>query len=127
MTDNAVQFSEGTGGKYALMETGPTVGGHPTYIPRHILYSPAAITGALATVVTAGVRVQLPSHPCQEVTIIARRLNTGYIYVGGSTVSSSAYGAELQARGSIVLRVNNSNLIYIDASVSGEGVSYFAI
>ncbi len=35
MTDEAIQFTEGTGGKYARMLTGPTVDGHNTVIPYH--------------------------------------------------------------------------------------------
>lgn len=78
-------------------------------------------------VTTAGTRVQLPDQGCREVTIIAKRENTGYIYVGGDDVSNSVYGAELEAKDSITLQVSNTNLIYIDASVSGEGISYVAI
>lgn len=81
----------------------------------------------VATVTTAGVRVQLPSQACSKVMLIALRSNGGYVYVGMSTVSSSVYGAELAAKDSIVLDVSNTNEVYIDASVSGEGVSYFAI
>lgn len=86
-----------------------------------------SITGALQNVTTAGTRVQLPNLPCREITIIARRTNTGYIYVGGNTVSSTSFGAELEAKDSVTLKVSNTNLIWIDASVSGEGISYIAI
>jgi len=85
------------------------------------------IKGAVQNVTTAGTRVQLPNFPCREVTIIAKRTNTGYIFVGGSDVSSTVYGAELAANDSITIAVNNTNLIWIDASVSGEGVSYVAV
>ncbi len=81
----------------------------------------------VATVTTAGTRVQLPDIPCREITIIAKRLNTGYIFVGGSNVSSTVYGVELAAKESFTFVVANANLIYIDASVSGEGISYVAI
>ena len=82
---------------------------------------------AVQNVTTAGVRVQLPSVACSEITIIAKRANTGYIYVGGVTVSSAVYGAELSALDSITVPVNNANEIYIDSSVSGEGISYVAV
>ena len=78
-------------------------------------------------VTTAGTRVQLSSVACREITIIAKRANTGYIYVGGATVSSTVYGADLAALDSITLPVSNANEIYIDASVSGEGISYVAV
>jgi len=86
-----------------------------------------AIKCAVQTVTTAGTRVQLPNYACREVTIIALRTNTGRIYVGGSDVSSTVYGADLGPQDSITLPVSNTNLIYIDASVSGEGISYVAI
>ncbi len=86
-----------------------------------------AIKGATATVTTAGTQVQLPDYACREVTIIAKRTNVGYIYIGGSDVSSTVYGAELAAKDSITLAVSNANLIYIDSSVNGEGISYVAI
>ena len=83
--------------------------------------------GNVASVTTAGTRVQLPSLVCSKVTIIAKRLNTGYIYVGKNTVSSTVYGAELAALDSIDLEVSNLNEIWIDSSVSGEGICYVAI
>ena len=86
-----------------------------------------AIKGAVQNVTTAGTRVQLPAYPCREVTLIAKDSNTGVIFVGGSDVSSSVYGVKLNVRDSITLNVSNTNLIFLDSSVSGEGVSYVAI
>ena len=83
--------------------------------------------GKVQNVAIAGTRVQLPNLPCREVTIIAKRSNTGTIYVGGSDVSATVYGADLLALDSITLKVNNTNLIWIDASVNGEGITYVAI
>lgn len=78
-------------------------------------------------VTLAGTRQQLPNKPCREVTIIAKRGNTGFIYVGKNNVSSTVYGASLAELDSITLDISNTNEVYIDASVSGEGVSYVAI
>jgi hypothetical protein len=78
-------------------------------------------------VTTAGTRVQLPDILCHEVTIIAKRTNTGYIYAGKNTVSSTVYGVEFAAKDSFTFNVSNANQIYIDASISGEGISYVAI
>ena len=94
---------------------------------------PVEVTGsilagaAVQNVTTAGTRVRLPDLACKEITLIARRTNTGYIYVGKVTVSSTVYGAELSALSSITIPVSNANEIYIDASVSGEGISYVAV
>jgi len=91
------------------------------------------IVGSLANicnvlnVTTAGTRVRLPDIPCREVTIIAKRAVTGYIYVGDSLVSNLRYGVELSAKEAFTFAVANANQIWIDASVSGEGISYVAI
>ena len=86
-----------------------------------------AVNAAVQNVTTTGTRVQLPNIACREITLIAKRANTGYIYIGGNDVSSAVYGAELEAKDSITIRVENANLLYIDASVSGEGISYVTV
>lgn len=92
-----------------------------------VIGSPMLSQG-IVNVAVVGTRVPLSLDlPCREVTIIAKRLNGGYIYVGNSLVSSVAYAVELEAKDSITLAVTNANLIYIDASVAGEGISYVAI
>lgn len=78
-------------------------------------------------VATAGTRVQLPDLDCSMVTIIAKRENTGYIYAGKNTVSSIVYGVELSAKDSFDFAVSNANEIWIDSSISGEGISYVAV
>ena len=87
----------------------------------------SSITGAVQLIDAAGTRVALPDIPCRMVTVIALKSNTGRIYGGGVTVSSTVYGTDLGARDSFDYQVSNANMIYIDASVSGEGVSYVAI
>lgn len=64
---------------------------------------------------------------CREVTVIAEDTNSGYIYLGGSTVSNTSYGVKLAPKDSITLTVSNLAYIYIDADVSGEGVTYIAV
>lgn len=103
-----------------------TADGTDFYVPSREQGS-ESITANVINVTTAGTAVQLPSIPCRKIMIIAKRANTGYIYVGGSNVTSSVYGADLGSRDSIVLEVSNANLLYINSSVSGEGVSYIAI
>ncbi len=72
-------------------------------------------------VTTAGVPEALPEQKCTEVFIQAKRANTGIIYIGDSSVSSTTAPALLAGDG-IVLPVANTNQLWIDASVSGEGV-----
>lgn len=82
------------------------------------------------TVSTAGVRVALTSTstPCASFTVKALRANTGYIYIGDSTVSSSTCDG-LAANESLPAAADpdqtrgfDLSLVYIDASVSSEGV-----
>jgi hypothetical protein len=96
----------------------------------HLLVSDVGSSQTIADVLnvtTAGTRVQLPSHGCKEVTIIAKKANTGQIFLGGSNVSSTVYGLLMDAKDSITLKVANSDQLWIDASTNGEGISYFII
>jgi hypothetical protein len=86
-----------------------------------------SINANVLDVTTAGTRVQFPNVVCKEVTIIAKKGNTGSIYLGSSTVSSTVYGAEIDAKDSITLKVANANMLWIDASTNGEGVSYIIL
>jgi len=94
----------------------------------------ANIVGSLVNVqgsknvTVAGERVQLHvDQACREVLIKAKRINTGYIYVGTNEVSNTAFGIDLSANESITLQVANLNQIYLDSSVSGEGVTFIAL
>jgi hypothetical protein len=95
--------------------------------PKITIAGSSTLSGKLANVTTAGAKLQLANISCREVTVIARKGNTGSIYVGGSDVSSILFGVELQANESFTFSVSNANLIYIDSSVSGEGISYVTV
>lgn len=85
------------------------------------------------TVATAGTRVQLfaSSTPCRSCTIEANPANTGVIYVGDATVSSSVYGLSISKGNSYTFSCdgNDSKLdltdIWLDCGTSGDGVSVF--
>lgn len=77
------------------------------------------------TVTTAGTRVQLAANACKWVIIKAKATNTGNIFVGGVTVTSTN-GYILTPGEAISFDGTNTNLFYIDSSVSGEGVSIIA-
>ena len=85
--------------------------------------TPTALGAARATVKTAGTEVQLASNACASVTVKARATNTGTIYVGASSVSSTT-GFELAAGESVSVDITNTNAVWVDASASGDGVSY---
>jgi hypothetical protein len=99
--------------------------GKPT--TRVLLKVGNTVQGKVKDVTTAGTAVRLDDLPSTEVTVIAKKSNTGSIYVGGSDVSSTVYGVELLANESFTFNISNANAIYINSSVNGEGVSYVTI
>lgn len=89
--------------------------------------SPTTVLNGKTTVTTAGTRVVLASSTTiKSVTVKALSTNTGLIYVGNSTVSSSN-GFQLSAGDSISMDIANLNTVNIDSSVNGEGVTYIAV
>tara|TARA_Y100000310_G_C20660306_1_gene804374 strand:+ start:1876 stop:2331 length:456 start_codon:yes stop_codon:yes gene_type:complete len=87
---------------------------------------PQQLNANQLTVTTAGSRVNFVSLASLSITIKALAGNTGLIYVGGNTVDSSN-GFELSAGDSISLAIDNHDEIWIDSSVSGEGISYMSV
>lgn len=90
--------------------------------PWYVTDSRAAVGHFQTNVTTAGTRVQLASNACASVTIKAKSTNTGAIYVGNVAVTS-LNGFILNAGESISMDITNTNLVYIDSAVNGEGVS----
>lgn len=78
-------------------------------------------------VATAGTQVALASSQAitHSVTIMAQAGNSGNIYIGDSSVSSIT-GYILDAGDTIELKIANLATVYVDSSVSGEGVHYIA-
>lgn len=77
---------------------------------------------------TSGIRtaISITSVPIKSILIKAVITNTGTMYIGNSTVSSSN-GYPLVAGESVSLDISNLNTIYIDSSVNGESITYIAI
>ena len=82
-------------------------------------------------VTTAGVAEQLTtsSIPVPDgfgLTVVAKPDNTGYIYIGrskGDTEGTSKFDG-LSAGLAVSLKIKNVNLVWVNSSVSGDGVSY---
>lgn len=85
--------------------------------------TPTAVVAFRTTVTTATTRVQLASNAISGVILEAPSTNTGLIYVGGSNVSSTVFGAELQAGQSTSIAIDNTSKIWVDASVNGDKVA----
>lgn len=88
--------------------------------------TPSTVYSGQKTVATAGTAEALAaSTTVKSVVIKALYSNTGTVYVGDSSVSSTT-GIELAAGDSVALEIDDLSKIYLDVSVSGEGVSYIA-
>lgn len=90
---------------------------------------PTAIFADVKNVTTAGTRVALASSQTLQrgITITAKLANTGTVFVGtAAAVSSTVYGRALSAGDSCFVECNNLNLVGLDSTVNGEGVSYLA-
>lgn len=92
-------------------------------------YTYSTIADGIKNVTTAGTAVALVSAStlCRMVQIQARPENTGTIVVGASTVvaaSGTRRGIALVPGASVAIRVTDLANLYLDATVSGEGVSY---
>lgn len=79
-------------------------------------------------VTTAGTRELLAQHtPCSSVLITAETDNTGTVVVGGKTVVAALAtrrGTPLTAGEPYAADIANLNEIYLDSTVSGDGVTY---
>ena len=82
----------------------------------------------VTTVTTAGTDVVLAASTAAKVLIIqAQTDNTGAIAVGASGVDATVAtgtGVLLYAGDSIVMEIDNLADLFVDATVSGEGVRY---
>jgi hypothetical protein len=90
----------------------------------------SAIGDNLKLVAAAGTRETLVASttPCKSVVITAKLTNTGTVVVGGSTVVAASgatrRGAPLSAGDSVVIDIDDLVKIYLDVTVSGEGVTF---
>jgi len=91
----------------------------------------AGIAGGRTIVATAGTAVQLSTTQtsCLSLSITAETNNTGLIAVGDASVVAAAGTqtnvlAILNAGDTISVDINNLTHIYLDSTVSGDGVAY---
>lgn len=93
-------------------------------ISGHVARATSIISGVV-TVTTAGTRVQLPSNACRWVVVTGLHTNTGFVYVGSSSVASGQ-GLPLAPTQNQELRLTNTNLLYVDADTSGDRLCFIA-
>ena len=99
-----------------------------TFATQATLQSPTTIANGRKVVTTAGTAVVLAaSTPCTKVDITAETDNTGIISVGGSGVIAllaTRQGVPLNAGDTYSLDITNLTTVYIDSTVSGDGVTF---
>lgn len=91
-------------------------------------YVMSNIADGRKVVVSAGTPVSLVSlRACRTLIITAEANNTGVIVVGSSTVIAdlaTRRGVPLNPGDSVCLNVRRPNEVYIDSTVSGDGVTF---
>ena len=92
--------------------------------------TPTLASGDKAVAVAGTAEALAATQRVRSVTIVAKDNNTGRVYVGGADVSSSV-NRGMQS-GDVLTHTSASGWldladIYVDASVSGEGVDYYAV
>jgi hypothetical protein len=97
--------------------------------PLPVSETTTAIANGTKNVTTSGTPVQLLSSSTAWTTVVvcAKPTNTGVIAVGASNVvaaSANLNAIPLMPGDSISLPINDVSKVYIDATVSGEGVAF---
>ena len=87
---------------------------------------PSSLPVGSKTVTTAGTAVALVavSTPCSKVYMTAKDTNTGKIYWGNSSVSSTNGDYIFPAGKLSPIEIDDVSKIYIDAEISGDGVKF---
>lgn len=89
-----------------------------------IVATPTFIGDNFKNVTVAGTREMLSTTVyCIKVIITAKEANTGDIWIGGETIAAGR-GRPLKALQSQEIEIDDLSKIWIDATVSGEGVTY---
>ena len=91
-------------------------------------YTPIDIGSGNQVVTTAGTSIQLASSlSIGEVIITANFDNTGTICTGDSNViadESTRRGIPMQPNDTIIIPIDNLNKIWLDSTISNDGVTY---
>ena len=98
------------------------------WLPKRVK-NPLGIKAQQKLVTTAGTAVQLPYVEIPEdfeITIKALPANTGTIYIGDSKLNAEDHTISfpLSAGESLEYKVDNLNQLWIDSTVSAEGVAW---
>ena len=115
-----LQDSDSSGTRANVIEVGEYAGLAATDLPGGTIYNGHTTTNAgTAVVVKADTDIK-------ALSIKALATNTGDVYVGDSSVDNTN-GYILSADEGVDMNVNNTNVVYIDVEVNGEGICYLAL
>lgn len=96
-------------------------------MPAVVLASDTVVDSARKTVAVPGTQEQFASQACKRVDIMALPTNTDIVCVGGANVDAALLtrqGIALAAGQTYSVSVANTNILWVDAVVAGEGVCY---
>ena len=86
--------------------------------------SPSTLIAFITDIPTAGTRVQLASNTILAGVLQAPSTNTGNVFIGGSNVSSTVFGSELQPGQSVGVAIDNTNNIWADVATNGDDIAF---
>ena len=86
--------------------------------------SPSTLIAFITDIPTAGTRVQLASNTILAGVLQAPSTNTGNVFIGGSSVSSTVFGSELQPGQSVGVAIDNTNNIWADVATNGDDIAF---
>lgn len=83
-----------------------------------------AITCGNTDVPSSGTAVQLGANTCKKVVLSCPAANTSPCYVRGSAGNGVTGGMVIPKSTSVVLEVNNTNLLFVDAGTNADDVTW---
>ena len=86
--------------------------------------SPSTLIAFITDIPTAGTRVQLASNTILAGVLQAPSTTTGNVFIGGSNVSSTVFGSELQPGQSVGVAIDNTNNIWADVATNGDDIAF---
>ena len=86
--------------------------------------APTTLVAFVTDIPNAGTRVQLATNTIIAGVLEAPSTNSGNVFIGGSNVSSTVFGSELQPGQSVGVAINNTNKLWIDVASGGDDVAF---
>lgn len=101
----------------------------PAVVALQAIGHPTTPTSGRRVVAVAGTALALigSSAPCKKVDVTAELDNTGVIVIGASTVIATLAtrtGTPLSAGDYISIEITDANILFINSTVTGDGVTY---